>query len=372
MKLPMLYKKTNTGAIQTWQVWTEGNIIKTAFGQLDGKIQITEDVIHEGKNVGRSNETTADEQAEAEARAYWEKKKKKNYVEELGRAENKESDVEGNGVEPMLAHTYAKQGHKIKWPNVYAQPKLDGCRIIGVVDNGKCTLWTRTRKPITGIPHIQRELEELFPTGYHIFDGEGYNDLFKKDFEQLVSFIRQENPIEGHEQVEYHIYDLPEDGTCSERINRLFAKIPKTSKYLRVVNTIWVKDEEEAMEAFEAFLKAGYEGLMLRNSDSPYVGKRSYDLQKLKVFDDNEFEVVEIEEGRGKLAGHVGAFVCKTDEGVIFKAKMMGNVDRLKEYFDDHSLWIGKKLQVKYQGKTNKENVPRFPVGVRIRDDKAF
>lgn len=366
MKLPTLYKKTSTSAIQYWQVWTEGNIIKTAYGQVDGKEQITEDVIHNGKNVGRSNETTPEQQAELEAVSRWEKKKKKNYVEDLDRAAKSETDVVG-GLDVMLAHPYSKQGHKIKWP-AFAQPKLDGIRMIAIINNGHCTLWTRTRKPITGIPHIQRELEALFPNGYHVFDGEAYNHSFKKDFEKIVSYIRQEEPIDGHEDVQYHIYDMPIPGTFSERLKRIYTEIPDIAKYLFRVNTVFVETEDESIGVFESFLAAGYEGMILRNADGLYVGKRSYDLQKVKEFDDAEFDIVDAEEGRGKLAGHVGAFVCKTSKGTLFRAKLRGQVDRLKEYLENPRLWRGKKLTVQYQGMTGKEEVPRFPVGIAVRD----
>jgi len=365
MEFPKLYKKTSTGAIQYWKVWTEGNVIKTAYGQVDGKEQITADVIYEGKNVGRSNETTPEQQAELEAKSHWEKKNKKNYVENIDRAENSETDVEG-GLDVMLAHSYSKQGHKIKWP-AFAQPKLDGIRMIAIIEDGKCTLWTRTRKPITGIPHIQRELESLFPDGRHVFDGEAYNHNFKHEFEKIVSYVRQEEPIEGHEDVQYHIYDVPEIGTFEQRLKQI-QKIPDNTKYLFKVETVYVETEDDALGAFESFLSLGYEGLILRNVGGLYVGKRSYDLQKVKEFDDGEFDIVDIEEGRGKLSGHVGSFVLKTATGTLFKAKLRGDVDRLKEYFENHKLWIGKKLTVQYQGITGKEEVPRFPVGVAVRD----
>jgi len=365
-EFPVLYKKTSTGAIQFWKVWTEGNVIKTSYGQVGGKEQFTADVIHEGKNIGRSNETTPEQQAELEAKSHWDKKKKKNYVEDIDRAENSETDVEG-GIDVMLAHPYSKQGHKIKWP-AFAQPKLDGIRMIAIVENGICTLWTRTRKPITGIPHIQRELEALFPTGFHIFDGEAYNHEFKTNFEQIVSYVRQEEPIEGHEAVQYHIYDLPMNGGFARRFTALNNLILSTAKYLHKVETVLIGEEEDAFGVFETFLAEGYEGMILRNSEGEYVGKRSYDLQKVKEFDDNEFEIVDIEEGRGKLAGHVGAFILKTAEGILFKAKLRGSVDRLKEYFESPCLWQGKKMTVQYQGITNKEGVPRFPVGIAIRD----
>lgn len=366
MELPTLYKKTSANKIQYWKVWTIGNVIKTAYGQVDGKEQITEDVIHEGKNIGRSNETTPEQQAELEAKSHWDKKKKKNYVEELNRAEKSETDVEG-GIDVMLAHPYSKQGHKIKWP-AFAQPKLDGIRMIAMVEDGKCTLWTRTRKPITGIPHIQRELEALFPTGSHVFDGEAYNHELKSDFEKIVSYVRQEEPVEGHEAVQYHIYDLPMDETYSRRFHLLNKLIPNDAKYLHKVETVLIGEEEDAFGVFEAFLAEGYEGMILRNSEGKYVGKRSYDLQKVKEFDDAEFDIVDMEEGRGKLSGHVGAFVLKTSTGTLFKAKMRGSVERLKEYFNNPCCWRGKKMTVQYQGITNKEGVPRFPVGVAIRD----
>lgn len=372
MDFPVLYKKTSTDKIQYWKIWTEGNIIKTAYGQVDGKEQITEDVIHEGKNIGRSNETTPEQQAELEAKSNWDKKKKKNYVEDADRAEKSETDVEG-GINVMLAHPYSKQGHKIKWP-AYAQPKLDGIRMIAMVVDGICTLWTRTRKPITGIPHIQRELEALFPKGNYVFDGEAYNHELRANFEQIVSYVRQEEPIEGHEAVQYHIYDLPVEDTFARRNYLLNNLIPDNTTYLHKVKTILIGEEDDAFGVFEAFLAEGYEGMILRNSTGTYVGKRSYDLQKVKEFDDDEFDIVDIEEGRGKLSGHVGAFVLKTAEGARFKAKLRGKIEKLKEYFDNPHLWRGKKMTVQYQGLTNgnkdgiPQGVPRFPIGVAIRD----
>jgi DNA ligase-1 len=79
---------------------------------------------------------------------------------------------------------------------------------------------------------------------------------------------------------------------------------------------------------------------------------------------DDEFEIVGIEEGRGKLAGHA-IFVCRTKEGQEFKAKMKGDTAKLKAYFNNHSLWQGKFLTVQYQN-ISQYGVPRFPVGLRI------
>lgn len=381
MEFPTLYKKTNTGAIQYWRIRVAaissmdsgemiGNIV-TEYGQVGtDSPQTTFDNIVKGKNSGKKNATTAVEQAEAEALAKWEKQKKKGYVESVTDAEaGKLDDLIEGGIVPMLAHKFSEQAHKIKYP-AYVQPKLDGIRCIAILKDGKCTLWSRTRKQITGTPHIVAFIEKNFG-GDVVFDGELYNHEYKSNFEKIVSLVRQEEPGEGHEIVQYHVYDYPADEPFEDRTRQLDSMLfysMQNNGPLVEVETCKIDSEEQVREWFETFRGRGYEGCMVRNAASKYVNKRSYDLQKVKEFDDAEFEIVGIDEGRGKLAGHVGAFVCKMADGKEFLAKMSGDTERLRDYFRDHGLWKGKKLTVQYQGLTGKENVPRFPVGISIRD----
>lgn len=372
--LPKLFKKTSTGADQEWIIGTEGNVIVTRYGQVDGKIQEARDEVKEGKNAGKKNATTAVEQAEAEAQSQWEKKLKKGYVKSLkdARAGKTDAAIEG-GIFPMLAHRYDEQGHKIVFP-AFAQPKFDGHRCIAVIsDTGKATLWSRTRKPITGLPHIIAELEAFAADNESmldsILDGELYNHDYRANFEELSSFIRSPEPKPGYEAVQYHIYDLAESHLAQfERLPIMGALRAQPQPHLIPVETISVADEDEMTLAFERFLAQGYEGLMVRNAKGAYMNKRSYDLQKVKEFQDSEFEVVGVEEGRGKLAGHA-IFVCKTPSGVEFRAKMKGETAALKKYFEQPELAVGKQLTVKYQGITNKSGVPRFPVALRFKED---
>jgi ATP-dependent DNA ligase len=369
VKLPTLYKKTSAGADQRWDIWTEENVIVTQWGQVDGKIQETRDLVKEGKNAGRSNATTPEQQAESEAQSRWEKKLKKGYVKSLEAADAGEVDelIQG-GIFPMLAQRFDQQGHKLSYP-CYVQPKLDGHRCIAMVDtDGACTLWTRSRKPITSMNHIAAAIESL---GFRstIFDGELYNHAYKNDFEKLTSFIRDDEAKPGSTDVQYHIYDIVFDGPFSDRTAVLSDITPDRDGHLVFVDTKLVEDEDEMMLHFQRYLKEGYEGLMARNADGPYVeNKRSYDLFKIKEFVDSEFEVVGVEEGRGKLAGH-GIFVCRTVDGTEFSVKMMGATEELRKYYEDPSLAVGRWLTVKYQGMTKKKGVPRFPVAVRFRED---
>lgn len=370
MKLPTLYKKTSTGAIQQWSVEVEGSTIIATYGQQGGKLQVARDTIAEGKNIGKSNETSAERQAELEARAQWQKKMKKGYVQDVALASAGGVDEEfiSGGVSPMLAQSFAKHGHKIVFP-AFAQPKLDGHRCIAMRVDGTWTLWSRTRKPITGVPHIIAALDASGVNADITLDGELYNHDYRDRFEELTSFIKRPEPKPGHEVVQYHVYDAVIAAPFHQRL-----VIPADvaaradSDAIVAVETKLVADEDEAMEAFGDFIEQGYEGAMLRNSKSPYVEKRSYDLQKMKEFDDAEFEIVGVEEGRGKMAGK-GIFVCRTEAGDEFRTKQKGSLDDLAIYLQDPGRWIGKMLTVQFQGYTNDSNVPRFPIGLRVRED---
>lgn len=357
-----LFKRTSTGKIQYWKIAVDGCDIITKYGQVGGKEQVSSDTIKAGKNIGKANETTPEEQAKAEALAQWQGKIKKGYVEGEDRAEAGETNIDG-GVFPMLAQKFSEQGHKIKYP-CYVQPKLDGIRC---TSESSGALWTRTRKPITGVPHIETEVEEM-ELGATKLDGELYNHAYHDNFEHIVHLVRQETPTEGYEVVQYWVYDVmlaDPNATFEERYIWLRDNLVITDT-IKLVETIEVHNEEELMEVFEQFLHEGYEGAIVRNKAGKYVNKRSYDLQKIKEFDDAEFLIIDIKEGRGRLQG-CAIFVCQTDTGILFETKLKGETERLREYFEDETLWKNKLLTVKFQGYTNKNKVPRFPVGVAVR-----
>ena len=360
---PTLYKRASSGATVEWTISVEGNTIVKRWGQTGGAEQKTRDVIKEGKNTGKANATTAQEQALAEAEAAWVIKQKKDYNQNMTKVGEASELIEG-GILPMLAKKYSEDGDKIKFP-CYAQSKLDGHRCLAVVDAaGKCTLWSRTRKAINSLPHIVKAIEGLNLKNV-VLDGEAYNHAYKDKFEELTHFIRQSKPEAGCEIVEYHIYDIA-DNERAFMTRNLTLEALKLKRPLVHVDTRRVESEDELMVAFEDYLALGYEGAMARNMTGKYVNKRSADLQKIKQFSDSEYLCLDVEEGRGKLAGHA-IFVCKTPEGKFFRAKMKGNQDELKKYWKDPTLVVGKQVTVKYQG-ISAYGIPRFPVALRIAE----
>ena len=378
-EFPKLYKKTSTGATQEWSVAVFDNDGKGAivsyYGQVGGKIQESTQWVNEGKNGGKKNETTPISQALMDAESDWTRHLKKGYVQNIDDAKaGVVDDIIEGGIFPILAHKFSEQGHKIKYPAL-AQPKLDGHRCtsqrsVTVSDEGvltKLSLWSRTRKPILSVPHISFALTEV---GIERLDGELYNHDYRANFEYLSSFIRQEEPIEGYDAVQFHVYDIPHptmtNGERNDLLQKLKPQFEGTPIY--IVETIVVNDEDELMDAFEHFLSLGYEGAIVRNMDGLYVNKRSYDLQKIKEFDDAEFKIIAIKVGtKGSMAGKA-VFTCEIKEGDTFDVKMKGSMDELKKYADNPELVIGRFLTVKFQGWT-KYGKPRFPVGMRFRED---
>jgi len=90
MELDTLYKRAKTGKIQYWKVAVLALTYPTIFkesGQLGtfSPLQHME-AIKEGKNIGKSNETTPMEQAISQASSDWLKKKDEGYksLKDLG------------------------------------------------------------------------------------------------------------------------------------------------------------------------------------------------------------------------------------------------------------------------------------------------
>ena len=98
------------------------------------------------------------------------------------------------------------------------------------------------------------------------------------------------------------------------------------------------------------------------------LGHRSYDLLKVKDFQDAEFEIIGGYENKGGQTGQC-TLVCKTADGTEFGVKPEGTSEQRKWYWKNLDSIIGKKLTVRFfSWTTSKYPVPRFPIGVGIRD----
>lgn len=382
-QLPTLYKKNSKGKLQQWSIVigpTQKNLgvtVSMQYGEVNGKLQSKPYVVVDGKNAGKKNATTEIEQAQKEALSKWKKQKNSGYVEskEDALAGKEDLTVVQGGIKPMLAHTYEDHINKVEYP-CFAQPKLDGMRCIAVIKEGKVSLWSRERKPILSCPHIINELEHWANCEESnedflncTLDGELYNHQLADEFEQIMSAVKKKFPTKESFMIQFHIYDGFSEG--HEKMsyalrNEFINGIPEWAYLsLYVVDTLTVYNTNEVNALMKTYIKADYEGLMLRNPDSKYQNTRTADLLKIKLWRDDEFEIVNVIKGKDKSV----IFICRTRAGDEFKATKSGNKDENQKYLKTSALWLGKKLNVKYFKFTKKNRVPKMGEARYIRED---
>lgn len=357
-KLPMLYHKTRTGAIQQWQVWSDKDSVHTEYGQKDGKLQQTSKKVVQ-KNIGKSNETDLKTQAELEAKSLWQNKLDRKYSENIQEAQEEL-------FLPMLAHDFMKRGKNISYP-VDIQPKLDGCRCLAYWQNDQVYLMSRSGKPWI-VKHISKALETILPKNT-ILDGELYQHGV--GFQTITKLIKKARPESVN--ITYQVYDSPinngiEDNNWAKRkeyLEKLLSPIKNSPIILVPSHT--VESFQEILKRQAEYLENGYEGTIIRLMNGLYeFGYRSPSLLKYKEFDDDEFKVVGFYEGVGKYSGCV-TWQCVTEDGKQFNAVPKGTLEEKADWFENGKKYIGKWLKVKYQGVSD-DGIPRFPIGIGFRD----
>jgi DNA ligase-1 len=360
MKLPKLFKRAVNGKTLEWEIEVNGACFRTISGYTDGIKTTSEWTCCEAKNVGKKNNTTAEEQALAEATAMHRKRKETGSFETISEIDTPIY------FKPMLAHDYNDYKDKLKFPTA-VQPKLDGVRCIVRADG----MWSRNGKPIISAPHIFEALTPLFEKDPDlILDGELYCDKTSAGFNTIISCVRKTKPTKADlslskQFIEYHIYDLTSfDSNFMERMVHLNDyDFPECCK---IVHTHWVTDGQARLDyLYNLFIERGYEGQMIR-LDAPYENKRSKSLLKRKEFVDAEFEILGVIEGQGNLTGKVGKLQFEIN-GKPFESAVNGDWEYIEKLWHSKEGLVGKTATVKYFELTE-DGIPRFPKVIAIRD----
>ena len=135
------------------------------------------------------------------------------------------------------------------------------------------------------------------------------------------------SPLKSNGNID--VFDTPgiinQKNLVTRSISNIIRKIDIFVYVIDYKDENYFTDKEHLDDYYGKYLDDGFEGQMVRVTDSPYQNKRSKNLLKRKEFIDEEFEVIDIEEasdaGHGQicphraiypgLLGHVGADVSK-------------------------------------------------------------
>lgn len=347
-----LYKKDSKENLRFLDISTDGSTIVQVSGLVDGN-HVTNVSQCEGKNIGRANETTPEEQAEIEAQAKYTKKLKEGYFK------SKEEATNNVVILPMLAKVFSKEEKKVVYP-CFAQPKLDGMRGLGSCDHG--TLTSRSGNKILTLGEIVNEFPDI--KGLTL-DGELYAHGFS--FQENMRMIKKRR--EGTCNVKYHVYDIISDMPFIERL-QVLTQVCFNNPKIEVVPTVIVKSKDELMKIHSYNISQGYEGTIVRHGDDGYkLNGRSSSLLKLKDFFDLALPLMDVIPSEKRPDHGKPLFHWPGAKDDTLGAGIALSHEEAKDLLENKEHHIGKTCELRYFEKSD-TGVPRHPTMYGFRLDK--
>lgn len=377
-----MYKTSANGGLLFWQIGFDGiNNLVISHGYHDGVIRKDKTEV----KINTSGRSMTD-QALQEARQRYKLKYKEGY------------QPAGSTTPPLIK---GMKGYEYKetmiksWP-VYTQPKLDGIRMLCQQRQlTEINMRSWLNNPFTHLNHIEDELKEFFPylPRYSTLDGELYNH--NMDFTLLTSTVKTvKHKHHRLSEIQYWIFDIdyedssgtPYESRCALLINAFNKYVQDRSlhgvinlpKTFVIVPTQVAMSHQEILQQHDRHVADGYEGIMIKkvsngsqsNSklyiESLYKPGKCNHILKYKQFKDEEVIVVDVTDSEGTEKG-AALLIVQDSRGNTFPIRMRGDLERRREWFLRQDLVLGKEVTIRYQ-ELSIYGVPRFPVGIAIRD----
>jgi len=425
--LPILYGLDKAGKEREWTISVIGNITTKTHGLVTGKKIVTERSF-KGVNIGRKNETTAEEQARLQAQRDWIKQLDKSYKPKtkeglvmynriitdkatsggnnhavnfidskpsriapkvLSRDNGSASNVD-NQIFPMKCQVWERKNgivlpkvlkHFDMEQGVYVQAKLDGVRCTATVQSdGDVVLLSNTSKQFLWHAELRKKIRQLIGDRDIILDGELYAHSIIDEKERelthderfgvITSACRSVRgvPSEYENQICYYVFDIVDTKLDQDNRFKLLNEVFNEwsdNRIVRVESPI-VHTTKEVCDYHDKMAYQGFEGVVIRARDLVYRHKhRSLKMRKYKNFQDAEFRVIGIELDQG-VDKEYFVWWCVTTNGAKFKAKPRGTREMKQMWYDNSDSYMGEMLTVKYQELTP-DRIPRFPIAIRFR-----
>lgn len=363
-----LYSKDSKGKIRFITIQSDGDKMIQISGVNETPNPVTRVKTIKGKNKGKSNETTPEEQCIKECESKIREKLAEGYFE------TEQEAIHTEVILPMLANVFQDRFDKGKvdfsTSDYYTQPKLDGMRCLAFIKDGEVKLISRDNRDITHtVPHITSELKSKLGHLNVTLDGELYNhDLtFQEIMKCLKKYVSGET-----ETIKFHLYDTVETGWNYQQRYIFLSGLVNDHKLenCQVVKFAQTDTLEAIKIATQHFVSEGYEGSMVRRNEAGYViDKRTDALLKFKSFIDIQLPILDIVPSDADPTIGYPIYYWKGAKDDILKSGLRMKVSAKQEMLANKQDYIGKTAEIRFFEYTD-GGVPRFPVTVGIRLDK--
>ena len=253
-------------------------------------------------------------------------------------------------------------------------------------------LYSRNGKPMDNFPQVVEAIEanrRLFQHGANmggrfVLDGE----IVGRSFQELMKQAHRKSDAKTEHMV-YHVFDIIplddfERGHWNAQQHKRLALLDRARETLTAEDLVQVMpgmdvdlDKAEGHDVMRRFAEAsveqGYEGIMIKSLDAPYICKRSDSWMKWKPTITVDLTIVGFEEGTGRNEGRLGAIIY---EGVDNERNIRVNVGTGYSDKDRDEFWAARDRLLGVIGEVQADAVTqnqdgsyslRFPRHVRFR-----
>ena len=280
-----------------------------------------------------------------------------------------------------------------KLPNIsypaILQLKADGTYRTAIVKNNEVSFYSRSGEEYFH-PLVAKELKQM-PDGAYI------GELIVRNLGGDSADVRYAsngalNSLNPPEDVDFFVWDFLtldelESGHSSKKYKNRFETLKSALKEkwkkqevgildrVNAIQSIEVKNYEEAREITNKWIKNGYEGSILKDYNAPFENKTSKYQIKLKNEAEIDVRCIGFTEGKGKFAKTFGAIIFESDDKML-AGQCSGLSDAIRsEISQNKENYINKILTIKGNDLTRAKNSEIFgimhPQFVQFRNDKS-
>ena len=239
----------------------------------------------------------------------------------------------------QLAHDGANHESKVAG-NKLIEVKLDGVRVLTIVyPDATVTQYSRNGKELVNFPHIKEQFAKVASQLVEpwVFDGE----IMSSSFQDLMKQVHRKSDINASDAVLYLFDSLSladfQAGKCelaqahrSEGLKTFHQKNKEVLANVAIVGQELVDLDTPAgasrfKEINEQAIAGGYEGIMIKDPQAPYILDRDVAWLKQKPYIEVTLKATAIEEGTGKNTGRMGAVLFEgNDDGKFISVSVGG------------------------------------------------